>query len=92
MLVRTASYQNTFVEEQRAAQLNAMEALTVLNVSTKPCTNFNFNAHRASLRKIKHVLKVFFFKAFSAPISIGRIGVLLTSIVFHVSQKLLCLN
>ena len=92
MLVRTASYQNTFAEEQRAAQLNAMEALTVSNASTKPCTNFNFNAHRASIRKIKHVLKVFFSKGFIGPISIGLIGVLPPSIVFHVSQKLLCLN
>ena len=78
MPVRTASYQNTFVEEQRAAQLNGMEALTVSNAFTKPCTNFNFNAHRASIRKIKHVLKVFFSKGFIGPISIVLKGVLLT--------------
>ena len=92
MPVRTASYQNTFVEEKPEAQLNAMEALTVLNVSTKPYTNFNLITYKASIRKIKHVLKVFFSKGFIGPISIGLKGVLLTSIVFHVSQKLLCLN
>jgi hypothetical protein len=63
-----------------------------LNASMKPYTNFNSITYKASIRKIKYVLKVFFSKPFTAPISIGLVGVLMTSIVSYVSQKLLCRN
>ena len=67
MRVNLTSYESISAEEKQEVQLNDMEALTALNASMKPYTNFNSTTYKASIRKIKHVLKVFFFKAFSAP-------------------------
>ena len=67
MPVNLTSCQSISVEEKQEVPLNDMEALTVLNASMKPYTNFNSITYKASIRKIKYVLKVFFFKAFSAP-------------------------
>ena len=92
MQVNQTNCQSISVEEKQEVQLNDMGAHTVLNAFTKPYTNFNFNAQKTSLKKIKHVLKVFFSKGFIGPISIDLKEVLLTSKVFHVSQKLPCLN
>ena len=78
MQVNLTNCQSISVEEKQEVQLNNMGAHTVLNAFTKPYTNFNSNARKTSLRKIKHVLKVFFSEGFIGPISIGLKGVLLT--------------
>jgi hypothetical protein len=67
MPVNLTSCQSISVGEKQEVQPNDMEVLTALNASLKPYTNFNSTMYKALIREIKHVLKVFFFKAFSPP-------------------------